>query len=78
MDCFPDDHAETPEIRAIEITGSRIGDAPVMPDLLDQIPGDQPLSMVTADRAYDTRACHAAIAARGAAPVIPPRRNGKS
>ena len=69
--------AETLEIRAIEITGSRIGDAPVMPDLLNQIPGDQPLGMVTADGAYDTRACHAAIAARGAAAVIPPRRNGK-
>lgn len=48
-----------------------------MPDLLDQIPADQPLGMVPADRAYDTRACHAAIAARGAAAVIPPRRNGK-
>ncbi len=32
--------------------------------------------MVTADGAYDTRACHAAIAARGAAAVIPPRKNG--
>lgn len=69
--------AETLEIRAIEITGSRIGDAPVMPDLLNQIPDDQPLGMVTADGACDTRACHAAIAARGAAAVIPPRRNGK-
>ena len=69
--------AETLEIRAIEITGSRVGDAPVLPDLLDQIPADQPLGMVTADGAYDTRACHAAIAARGAAAVIPPRRNGK-
>ena len=55
----------------------RVGDAPVLPDLLDQIPADQPLGMVTADGAYDTRACHAAIAARGAAAVIPPRRNGK-
>jgi hypothetical protein len=30
--------AVTLEIWAIEITGSRIGDAPVLPDLLDQIP----------------------------------------
>jgi hypothetical protein len=29
---------ETLEIRAVEITGSHIGDAPVLPDLLDQIP----------------------------------------
>jgi hypothetical protein len=89
VDCFPDDHAETLKIRAIEVTGSRIGDAPMLLDLLDQIPGDQPLGIVTADGAYDTRACHAAIAARGAAafghalepvavmPSLPPRRNGK-
>jgi hypothetical protein len=69
--------AETLEIRAIEVTGSRVGDAPVLPDLLDQIPADQRLGIVTADGAYDTRACHSAIAARGAAAVIPPRRNGK-
>ena len=48
----------------------------MLPDQLDQIPGDQPLGIVTADGAYDTRACHAAIAARGAAAVIPPRSNG--
>ena len=77
VDCFPDDHAETLEIRAIEVTGSRIGDAPILPDLLDQIPDDQPLGIVTADGAYDTRTSHAAIAARGAAAVIPPRKNGK-
>jgi len=49
----------------------------MLPELLDQIPDDQPLGIVTADGAYDTRACHAAIAARGAAAVIPPRKNGK-
>lgn len=65
--------AETLEIRAIEVTGSRIGDAPMLPDLLDQIADDQPIGMVTADEAYDTRSCHAASAARGAAAVIPPR-----
>ena len=69
--------AETLEIRAIDITGSRIGDAPLLPDLLDQIPCDQPIAMVTVDGAYDTRACHAPIAARGAAAVIPPRKNAK-
>lgn len=69
--------AETLEIRAIEVTGSRIGDAPILPDLLDQIADGQCIGIVTADGAYDTRACHAAIAARGAAAVIPPRKNGK-
>lgn len=41
------------------------------------IRGALPLDMVTADGAYDTRACHAAIAARGATAIILPRKNGK-
>ena len=69
--------ASTLEVRAIEIIGSRVGDAPVLLELLDQIPADEPIGTVTADGAYDTRACHAAIAQRGAAAVIPPCRDGK-
>tara|TARA_R110000787_G_scaffold277172_1_gene386360 strand:+ start:2985 stop:3929 length:945 start_codon:yes stop_codon:yes gene_type:complete len=68
---------ETLEIRAVEITGSHIGDAPVLPDLLGQIPADQEIGSVTADGAYDTRKCHDAIADRGAHAVIPPRKNAK-
>ncbi len=49
----------------------------MLPDLLDQIPHDQSIDIVTEDGACDTRTCYAAIAARGAAAVIPPRRNGK-
>ncbi len=64
--------ADTLEIRAIEVTGSRVGDAPMLPELLDQIPDDQPIGKVSADGAYDTRACHAAIAALSAFAVIPP------
>jgi hypothetical protein len=69
---------ETLEVRAVEITGSNIGDAPVLPDLLDQIPADEQIGSVTADGANDTRKCHEAIAARGAAAVIPPRKNAKA
>ena len=68
---------QTLEIRAVEITGSHIGDAPILPDLLDQIPEDQEISSVTADGAYDTRKCHDAIADRRAHAVIPPRKNAK-
>jgi hypothetical protein len=32
---------------------------------------------VTADGAFDTRKCHEAIAARGAAAIMPPRKNAK-
>ena len=68
---------ETLEIRAIEVTSSSIGDAPMLPDLLSQIPPDQELGSVTAEGAYDTRKCHDAIAARNAHAVIPPRKNAK-
>ena len=68
---------ETLEIRAIEVTSSSIGDAPMLPDLLNQIPSGQELGSVTADGAYDTRKCHDAIAARDAHAVIPPRKNAK-
>ena len=68
---------ETLEIRAIEVTSSSIGDAPMLPDLLSQIPPDEDIGSVTADGAYDTRKCHDAIAARNAHAVIPPRKNAK-
>ena len=68
---------QTLEVRAVEITGSHIGDAPVLPDLLSQIPAEEEIASVTADGAYDTRKCHDAIAERGAHAVIPPRRNAK-
>ncbi|EEX11813.1 transposase, IS4 family [Citreicella sp. SE45] len=64
---------QTLDVRAAEITGNPIGDAPVLPDLLDQIPADEQIGSVTADGAYDTRKCHDAIADRGAHAVIPPR-----
>ena len=68
---------ETLEVRAVEVTTSNVGDAPMLPDLLDQIPPDQKLGSVTADGAYDTRKCHEAIAVRGADAIIPPRKNAK-
>jgi hypothetical protein len=40
-------------------------------------PADQEIGSVTADGAFDTRKCHDAIAARGAAAIIPPRKNAK-
>ncbi len=69
--------ADTLEVRAIEVTGSRVGDGPMLPKLLEQIPPEEPIGTVTADGAYDTRACHAAVAAREATAVIPTRRNGR-
>jgi hypothetical protein len=68
---------QTLEIRASEFTTSDVGDAPILPELLEQIPPDQEISSVTADGAFDTRKCHDAIATRGAAAIIPPRKNAK-
>jgi hypothetical protein len=68
----------TGDIRGVEFTSSQQGDSPVLPDLLAQIPSDQPIGTVTADGAYDTRKCHSAVAERGATAVIPIRRNGRA
>ena len=43
--------AATSDIRAVEFTPSRDGDSPVLPDLLGQVPEDEPLGTVTADGA---------------------------
>lgn len=69
--------ANTLEIRAIEVTNNRVGDAPMLPELLGQIPSDEPIASVSADGAYDTKACHAAIIELGAQAVIPPRKNAQ-
>ena len=49
----------------------------MLPELLAQIPADQVIASATAGGAYDTRKCHDAIADRGAAAIIPPRKNAK-
>lgn len=68
---------QTLEIRAIEVTDNAVGDAPMLPELLKQIEPDEAIASVSADGAYDTKTCHAAIAARGAMAVIPPRKNAQ-
>jgi hypothetical protein len=59
------------------MTGSNTWGAPMLPHLLGQIPPDQQIGTVIADGAYDTRSCHNTIAGRGAAAVVPPRRNAQ-
>jgi IS5 family transposase len=69
--------AETLELRAITVTNNQVGDAQVLPELLQQIPADESIDTVGGDGAYDTKACYAAIAKRGAHATIPVRKNGK-
>lgn len=68
---------ETLEIRAVEVTSNNVGDAPMLPELLAQIPQEERIASVSADGAYDTKACYTSIAARNAEAVIPVRKNGK-
>ena len=67
--------AQTLEVRAIEVTGSRVGDGPMLPGLPAQIPPEAPIGLVMPDGACGTRPCHAAIAARQAKAMIPTKRN---
>ncbi len=69
--------AVTLEIRAMEVTDNSIGDAPMLPNLLGQIPLEEPIVSVSGDGAYDTKRCHEAIALRQADAVIPTRKNAK-
>jgi hypothetical protein len=39
------------EIRAVEVTGGDVGDAPMISELYSQIPPDQEVARVTADGA---------------------------
>lgn len=69
--------AQTLEIRAIEVTPNSVGDAPMLPALLGQIDPEEVLLSVSGDGAYDTKACHEAIARREAQAIIPVRKNAR-
>ncbi|WP_175743852.1 IS5 family transposase, partial [Burkholderia ambifaria] len=63
----------TGQVRGALMTHQDVADGDVLAELLDQIPDDELLDVIGGDGAYDTKPCHAAIAARGATPSIPPR-----
>ena len=69
--------AETLDVRAVEITDHRQGDAAQVEELLSQLGFSEPLASVSGDGAYDTRGFYRAVHARGAEVIVPPRRNGK-
>jgi DDE family transposase len=69
--------ADSHEIRAVEMTDYRHGDGEILPDLLAQVPEMEQIASVGGDGAYDTRSVYEASAARDAALLVPPRRNGK-
>ncbi len=69
--------AETLEIRAIEITSNRIGDAQVLPDLPSKFGSNERIDSFSGDGVYDTKCDHSAIAERNAQAIIPVPKNSK-
>lgn len=62
----------TGALHAHALTAREVHDGAELEALLAGI--DAPIAAVCADKAYDSFGCHAAILARGAQPVIPPRK----
>ena len=60
-----------------QFNGDRHGDGEILPDLLAQVPEAERIADICGDGAYDTRTAYAAAAARKAALLVPPRRNGR-
>jgi len=69
--------AQTLQVRAICVTSNNVTDAAVPPQLLEQIPGDEPLLTATGDGAYDTQPVQATVIQRNATPIIVPRKNAR-
>jgi hypothetical protein len=65
--------ADSQEVIAAELTAAFVGDAEVLPDLLDQIDPVESIASVAADGSYDTQRCHKALLQRKAQARIPPR-----
>ena len=61
------------EVIAAELTAAFVGDAEVVPGLLEQLPTEEGIASVAADGAYDTQDCHHALLAHRATALIPPR-----
>ena len=68
---------QTLEIRAVEVTSSDIGDAPMLPELLCQIPPDKEIASVTPTEHTTPESATTPSPNKGAAAVIPPRKNAK-
>ena len=65
----------TKEIVAVDLTTSKVHDGRQLPKMLNRT--RENIGQVSADKAYDTRACYEAILDRDATPTIPPRRRAR-
>lgn len=60
--------------RPATFSTSDVGDAPVLPELLDKIAREQAIASLTGDGAFDTHGWPGAIAARRGRAIMPPRQ----
>lgn len=65
--------ASSHDVIATEVSLDSVGDNQVLPSLLN--PLRRNIKQVSADGAYDTKACYGLIAKKGAKATIPPRSN---
>ena len=63
------------QVLGLVLTGGQVGDAPVGEEMLAEVLHREEIKAVGADRAYDSDAIRAMIAAAGKEAVIPPRSN---
>lgn len=63
------------QVLGLILTGGQAGDAPVGEEMLEEVLAREEIKAVGADRAYDSDAIRAMIAAAGKEAVIPPRSN---
>jgi Transposase DDE domain len=65
----------TLEIVSVVASTNDLSDAEVLPDLLQEVPGE--IEQVSADGGYDQRKCYDTLNRHGAKAAIPPRRGAK-
>ena len=65
----------TKEFVAVVVTTNDFKDSQLLPDLLAQVADE--IKQVSADGAYDSRTCYAAIRDRGARAAIPPQKRAR-
>ena len=65
--------SETHEVIAAQVSVDSVGDNQVLPELLN--PLRRKIGQVSADGAYDTKACHQLLQQKKAIATIPPRQN---
>ena len=59
----------------LRITAGQAGDAPVGEEMIDALDTHERIAQAAMDKAYDSNAIRAKLAAKGIEPVIPPKAN---